>query len=216
MTNPMFTRRQFLRTGSLLLLPSALAQAGAQREETLADDVASIMRQSVEHASPPYLVFDRATDAQRWLNEMSARLTRFIDNELYRRRLLTMIQYEATRADLNPQMVLGLIEVESAFRQYAVSNVGAKGLMQVMPFWQRYIGNESHNLFDIRTNLRYGCTILRHYSNLENGNLHRALARYNGSLGSNRYPNAVIGAWLNRWQWTLETQQPAPAASTAA
>ena len=212
----MFTRRQFLRTGSLLLLPSALAQAGAQREETLADDVASIMRQSVEHASPPYLVFDRATDAQRWLNEMSARLTRFIDNELYRRRLLTMIQYEATRADLNPQMVLGLIEVESAFRQYAVSNVGAKGLMQVMPFWQRYIGNESHNLFDIRTNLRYGCTILRHYSNLENGNLHRALARYNGSLGSNRYPNAVIGAWLNRWQWMLETQQPAPAASTAA
>jgi hypothetical protein len=212
----MFTRRQFLRTSSLLLLPSALAQAGAQREETLADDVASIMRQSVEHASPPYLVFDRATDAQRWLNEMSARLTRFIDNELYRRRLLTMIQYEATRADLNPQMVLGLIEVESAFRQYAVSNVGAKGLMQVMPFWQRYIGNESHNLFDIRTNLRYGCTILRHYSNLENGNLHRALARYNGSLGSNRYPNAVIGAWLNRWQWTLETQQPAPAASTAA
>ena len=212
----MFTRRQFLRTGSLLLLPSALAQAGAQREETLADDVASIMRQSVEHASPPYLVFDRATDAQRWLNEMSARLTRFINNELYRRRLLTMIQYEATRADLNPQMVLGLIEVESAFRQYAVSNVGAKGLMQVMPFWQRYIGNESHNLFDIRTNLRYGCTILRHYSNLENGNLHRALARYNGSLGSNRYPNAVIGAWLNRWQWTLETQQPAPAASTAA
>lgn len=212
----MFTRRQFLRTGSLLLLPSALAQAGAQREETLADDVASIMRQSVEHASPPYLVFDRATDAQRWLNEMSARLTRFIDNELYRRRLLTMIQYEATRADLNPQMVLGLIEVESAFRQYAVSNVGAKGLMQVMPFWQRYIGNESHNLFDIRTNLRYGCTILRHYSNLENGNLHRALARYNGSLGSNRYPNAVIGAWLNRWQWTLETQQPAPATSTAA
>ena len=199
-----------------MLLPSALAQAGAQREETLADDVASIMRQSVEHASPPYLVFDRATDAQRWLNEMSARLTRFIDNELYRRRLLTMIQYEATRADLNPQMVLGLIEVESAFRQYAVSNVGAKGLMQVMPFWQRYIGNESHNLFDIRTNLRYGCTILRHYSNLENGNLHRALARYNGSLGSNRYPNAVIGAWLNRWQWTLETQQPAQAASTAA
>ena len=198
----MFTRRQFLRTGSLLLLPSALAQAGAQREETLADDVASIMRQSVEHASPPYLVFDRATDAQRWLNEMSARLTRFIDNELYRRRLLTMIQYEATRADLNPQMVLGLIEVESAFRQYAVSNVGAKGLMQVMPFWQRYIGNESHNLFDIRTNLRYGCTILRHYSNLENGNLHRALARYNGSLGSRRYPDAVIGAWQNRWQWS--------------
>ena len=206
----MFTRRQFLRTGSLLLLPSALAQAGAQREETLADDVASIMRQSVEHASPPYLVFDRATDAQRWLNEMSARLTRFIDNELYRRRLLTMIQYEATRADLNPQMVLGLIEVESRFRQYAISNVGAKGLMQVMPFWQRYIGNESHNLFDVRTNLRYGCTILRHYGNLENGNLTRMLARYNGSLGSLKYPTAVLGAYERNWQWQSSEPQTQP------
>lgn len=183
----------------MLLSPSL--HAGAQREETLSDDVASIMRQSVEHASPPYLVFDRATDAQRWLNEMSVRLTRFVDNELYRRRLLTMIHYEATRADLDPQMVLGLIEVESAFRQYAISSVGAKGLMQVMPFWQRYIGNENHNLFDVRTNLRYGCTILRHYSNLENGNMHRALARYNGSLGYDKYPNAVLGAMNHRWTW---------------
>lgn len=193
-------RRQLLGAGCLLFVPRLL-YAGAQREETLSDDVASIMRQSVEHASPPYLVFDRATDGQRWLNEMSVRLTRFVNNELYRRRLLTMIQYEATRADLDPQMILGLIEVESAFRQYAISNVGAKGLMQVMPFWQRYIGNENHNLFDVRTNLRYGCTILRHYRNLENGNIHRALARYNGSLGRDKYPNAVLGAWRNRWQW---------------
>ena len=98
-------------------------------------------------------------------------------------------------------MVLGLIEVESAFRQYAISGVGARGLMQVMPFWQRYIGRSSHNLFDIRTNLRYGCTILRYYRDRENGNVTRALARYNGSLGQMKYPNAVIGAWRNRWQW---------------
>ncbi|CRZ20786.1 lytic transglycosylase domain-containing protein [Kingella kingae] len=200
MPNSVYTRRQILGAGCFLLLSPSL-HAGAQREETLSDDVASIMRQSVEHASPPYLVFDRATDAQRWLNEMSVRLTRFVDNELYRRRLLTMIHYEATRADLDPQMVLGLIEVESAFRQYAISSVGAKGLMQVMPFWQRYIGNENHNLFDVRTNLRYGCTILRHYSNLENGNMHRALARYNGSLGHDKYPNAVLGAMNHRWTW---------------
>ena len=200
MIHSVYTRRQILGAGYFLLLSPTL-HAGAQREETLSDDVASIMRQSVEHASPPYLVFDRATDAQRWLNEMSVRLTRFVDNELYRRRLLTMIHYEATRADLDPQMVLGLIEVESAFRQYAISSVGAKGLMQVMPFWQRYIGNENHNLFDVRTNLRYGCTILRHYSNLENGNMHRALARYNGSLGHDQYPNAVLGAMNRRWTW---------------
>jgi len=81
------------------------------------------------------------------------------------------------------------------------TGVGARGLMQVMPFWKNYIGNPSHNLFDIRTNLRYGCTILRHYNNIEKGNIVRALARFNGSLGSNKYPNAVLGAWRNRWQW---------------
>lgn len=195
------TQRRLLLSGSLAFLLPKTVFAGTQREETLSDDVASIMHQSVEHASPPRLTFHRVADGQRWLNEMSVRLARFVDKELYRRRLLIMIHYEASRADLNPQIILGLIEVESAFRQYAISNVGAKGLMQVMPFWQRYIGNETHNLFDVRTNLRYGCTILRHYNNLENGNLHRALARYNGSLGSDKYPNAVLAAWRNRWHW---------------
>ena len=194
------SRRKILLSTATSLLPSWVV-AGAQREETLSDDVASIMRQSVEHASPPHLVFQQQSDGQRWLNEMSVRLTRFVDNELMRRRLLIMIQYEATRAGLNPQVILGLIEVESAFRQYAISSVGAKGLMQVMPFWQRYIGSPNHNLFDIRTNLRYGCTILRHYNNLENDDLYRALARYNGSLGSNKYPNAVLGAYQRHWQW---------------
>ena len=202
------TRRHFLLTTTAALAAPAILHAGAQREETLSDDVASIMRQSVENASPPRLVFDRPAEGQRWLNEMSARLARFIDSELYRRRLLVMIQYEASRAALDPQIILGLIEVESRFRQYAISNVGAKGLMQVMPFWQRYIGNESHNLFDVRTNLRYGCTILRHYSNLENGNLVRMLARYNGSLGSLKYPNAVLGAYERNWQWQASEPQP--------
>lgn len=194
-------RRTLLFSGCLMM-PPEIVYAGAQREETLSDDVASVMRQSVENASPARLVFQRASDGQRWLNDMSFRLTRFIDDEFYRRRLLINIQYEAARANLNPQLILGLIEVESAFRQYAISSVGAKGLMQVMPFWQRTIGNASHNLFDVRTNLRYGCTILRHYNDIENNNLTRALARYNGSLGSNKYPNAIFSAWKNRWQWT--------------
>lgn len=196
------SRRQLLLCGGGALLAPNLVLAGAQREETLADDVASVMRSSVDHASPPRLVFARAADGQRWLNDMSVRLAQFVKGgELERRRLLTYIQYEATRADLDAQLVLGLIQVESGFRQYAVSGVGAKGLMQVMPFWQKYIGKEHHNLFDVRTNLRYGCTILRQYNNLENGNIRNALARYNGSLGSDKYPNAVIGAWKNHWQW---------------
>ena len=197
----MLNRRTFLFSGSFVWFAVPFAHAGAQREETLSDDVASVMRQSVANATPAHLVFEHASDGQRWLNAMSARLTRFVDSELYRRRLLTLIQYEARRADLDTQIIIGLIEVESRFRQYAISNVGARGLMQVMPFWQRYIGTNAHNLFDVRTNLRYGCTILRHYSNLENGNLVRMLARYNGSLGSSKYPNAVLSAYRNRWQW---------------
>lgn len=196
------SRRQLLATGAGLLVVPKLTLAGAQREETLSDDVASVMRHSVDNVNPPRLVFARASDAQRWLRDMSVRLARYIPDPSARQRLLTNIQYETVRAGLDTQLILGLIQVESAFRQYAISNVGARGLMQVMPFWQRYIGKPQHNLFDIRTNLRYGCTILRHYRNVENGNMVRALARFNGSLGSNQYPNAVIGAWRNYWQWS--------------
>lgn len=201
MKNTRLTRRQLLLGASATLAFPQIVLAGAQREETLADDIASVMRSSIAHASPPQLVFARSSDGQRWLNEMSLRLSQFVRDELVRRRLLTHIQYEATRADLDVQLILGLIEVESGFRQYAVSGVGAKGLMQVMPFWQKYIGKPEHNLFDVRTNLRYGCTVLRQYKNVENGNIRNALARYNGSLGSDKYPNAVIGAWKNHWQW---------------
>ena len=193
-------RRQLLAASALALVPS-WAVAGAQREETLSDDVASVMRQAVNNVNPPRLVFASAAEGQRWLNEMSSRLARFVADEYGRKRLLTNIQYESARAGLDTQLILGLIEVESAFRQYAISAVGARGLMQVMPFWQRHIGTPEHNLFDVRTNLRYGCTILRHYRNVERGNMTRALARYNGSLGRSTYSDAVIGAWQRRWQW---------------
>ena len=193
-------RRQLLAASALALVPS-WAVAGAQREETLSDDVASVMRQAVNNVNPPRLVFASAAEGQRWLNEMSSRLARFVADEYGRKRLLTNIQYESARAGLDTQLILGLIEVESAFRQYAISAVGARGLMQVMPFWQRHIGTPEHNLFDVRTNLRYGCTILRHDRNVERGNMTRALARYNGSLGRSTYSDAVIGAWQRRWQW---------------
>ena len=107
--------------------------------------------------------------------------------------------YEATRAGLDPQLVLGLMQVESGFRKYAVSSAGARGYMQVMPFWVKLIGRPDDNLFDLRTSLRYGCTILRHYLDIEKGDLYRALGRYNGSLGRPEYPNMVRAAWQNQW-----------------
>lgn len=198
------SRRRTLHGVGMAVVAAALprvARGGAQREETLSDDVASVMRHAVDTVNPARLVFANATDGQRWLNEMAARLARFVPDEYGRKRLLTHIQYESVRAGLDVQLILGLIEVESAFRQYAISQAGARGLMQVMPFWQRHIGRAHHNLFDVRTNLRYGCTILRHYRNVEQGNMTRALARYNGSLGRSVYSDAVIGAWQRRWRW---------------
>lgn len=198
------SRRRLLLAGSAAMLGVAMprmALAGAQREETLSDDVTSIMRNAVNNANPPRLIFVSPAEASRWLNAMSTRLTPYVPDEYARKRLLTNIQYEAMRAGLDTQVILGLIEVESRFRQYAISGVGARGLMQVMPFWVKQIGRPEHNLFDIRTNLRYGCTILRYYRNRENGNMARALARYNGSLGRTTYSNAVIGAWQRHWQW---------------
>lgn len=198
------SRRRLLLAGSAVVFGATmprLAMAGAQREETLSDDVASVMRNAVSNANPPRLIFASVAEASRWLNAMSARLTPYVPDDYARKRLLTNIHYEAMRAGLDTQVILGLIEVESHFRQYAISGVGARGLMQVMPFWVRQIGRPEHNLFDIRTNLRYGCTILRYYRNRENGNMARALARYNGSLGRTTYSNAVISAWQRHWQW---------------
>ena len=118
------------------------------------------------------------------------------------------VHYEAKRAGLDPQLVLGLIQVESAFRKYAVSPVGARGYMQVMPFWIGVIGGKEDNLFHMRTNLRYGCVILRHYLDVEKGDLYRALGRYNGSVGRPQYPNTVLAAWQGTWTYS------APSADT--
>jgi len=119
----------------------------------------------------------------------------------FRVELLKAVHYEATRAGLDPQLVLGIIDVESGFKKYAVSTAGARGLMQVMPFWVDLIGDRDHNLFHLRTNLRYGCTILRHYLDIENGDLFRALGRYNGSLGRAEYPRMVLAAWRGKFKY---------------
>jgi soluble lytic murein transglycosylase-like protein len=184
--------------GSLLAGPSF---AGSQQEEPLSNSVKALMQRSISDQAVPRLVFATPAEGQAWLNDMSTRLKRRIPDDRYREDLLRTVHYEATRAGLDPQMVLGLIEVESGFKKYALSSVGARGFMQVMPFWARSIGAKDHNLFLLRTNLRYGCTILRHYLNIEHGDLYRALGRYNGSLGQPQYPNMVLAAWRKNWAY---------------
>jgi soluble lytic murein transglycosylase-like protein len=132
---------------------------------------------------------------------MGKRLQRRMPDRKTRIEFLKTVHYEARRNGLDPQMVLGLIQVESGFRKYALSIAGARGYMQVMPFWIRAIGEPQHNLFSLRTNLRYGCVILRHYLTIENGDYFRALGRYNGSLGQPEYPNAVNAAWQGPWKY---------------
>jgi soluble lytic murein transglycosylase-like protein len=185
---------------AVLLLVSAMASAG-QLEEPLSHSVKSLMQRSISDSAPPRLIFTTDAEAEFWLQEMSGRLEKRMPNEVQRRDFLRSVHYEATRAGLDPQMVLGLIQVESGFKKYALSSAGARGYMQVMPFWVRTIGTPEHNLFHIRMNLRYGCTILRHYLDIERGDLFRALGRYNGSLGQARYPNLVLGAWRKQWSY---------------
>ncbi len=178
-----------------------IGSAGQQKEEPLANSVRALMQKSVSDVAAPTLLFDADPVAQAWLRTMSERLAKKIPDAQYRHDFLKSVHYEATRAGLDPQLVLGLIQVESGFKKYAVSSVGARGYMQVMPFWVKSIGHAEHNLFDMRLNLRYGCTILRHYLDLERGDYFRALGRYNGSLGKADYPNLVVGAWRNHWHF---------------
>ncbi|MFA5370872.1 MAG: lytic transglycosylase domain-containing protein [Sideroxydans sp.] len=176
------------------------AQAGAQREEALSASVRAVLHRSVADQAAPKLAFANRQEANKWLNEMSQRLQSRMPNRAARVEFLSTVHYEATRAGLDPHLVLALIEVESGFRKYAVSKAGARGYMQVMPFWTRSIGVPEHNLFHLRMNLRYGCTILRHYLDLEKGNIHRALGRYNGSLGKAKYPQRVHAIWQKKWK----------------
>lgn len=186
---------------AFLMLVSATSFAGSQREEPLSNSVKAMMQRSISDRAAPRLMFASADEGEFWLTEMSLRLQKRMPDQAYREDFLRTVHYEATRAGLDPQMVLGLIQVESGFKKYAVSSVGARGFMQVMPFWSRSIGASDHNLFLLRTNLRYGCTILRHYIDIEKGDLYRALGRYNGSLGKPHYPNLVLGAWKKHWDY---------------
>ena len=187
-----------LRATPLTLLLPERAHAGAQLEEPLANAVRSVLAAAVGDTAPPKPSFD-AMEARlgylRWLGEMSTRLGKREAEHQRRVEFLETAWYESTRAGLEPSLLLGLIQVESGFRKYAVSSAGARGYMQVMPFWARLIGDgNTSRLFHMQTNLRFGCVILRHYLDLERGDLYMALGRYNGSRGRPEYPNAVFGS----------------------
>lgn len=149
-----------------------------------------------------YTEYAAVADSITWLISMSRRLEKFIPDPIEREEFLRTVFYEATRAGLDPQLVLSVIQVESGFKKYAISHAGARGYMQVMPFWIEAIGHRDHNLFHLRVNLRYGCTILRHYLNKEKGDYFRALGRYNGSLGEITYPQLVFNKWQTTWRYT--------------
>jgi soluble lytic murein transglycosylase-like protein len=187
------------------MLFATAAQAGGQIYTPLSASVRTVLQRSVSDHASPKLAFATQYEADFWLNEMSRRLQKNLPDTAYRTDFLKTVHYEATRAGLDPELVLGLIEVESGFKKYAVSRVGARGYMQVMPFWVNEIGTQEQNLFHLRVNLRYGCTILRHYLDIEKGNLYRALGRYNGTLGKPGYPNLVRAAWHNHWAMPRRT-----------
>ncbi|MCW5649742.1 MAG: lytic transglycosylase domain-containing protein [Ramlibacter sp.] len=204
------------RRGSLLSLPAGWgllstatpARAGAQVEEPLVDSVRTALSSAIANSAPPVPEFP-TTEARlaylRWLGHMSPRLARRKPDWQVRKEFLQTVWYESKRAGLDTALILGLIQVESGFRKYAVSSAGARGYMQVMPFWTRVIGDgDAGKLFHMQTNLRFGCVILRHYLDRERGDLFMTLGRYNGSRGKAPYPNAVLGA---RRQWEYS---PAP------
>ncbi|MET0348895.1 MAG: lytic transglycosylase domain-containing protein [Rhizobacter sp.] len=195
------TRRQLalaaLAAPSLSLAPG-VALAGRQAEEPLADSVRSVLSAAIANNAPPKPTFDNV-EARiaylRWLGEMSNRLKRRKAEHVTRVEFLETVYYETKRAGLDTATFLGLIQVESGFRKYAISIAGARGYTQVMPFWARLIGDgEPARLFHMQTNLRFGCVILRHYLDRERGDMYMALGRYNGSRGKPEYPNAVFGA----------------------
>jgi soluble lytic murein transglycosylase-like protein len=187
---------------SVGLAAAPAARAGAQLYEPLSDSVRVALAAALRDRAPPEPRFASTMEKADWLADMAERLpARHKPTHPERIEFLQMVRYEAQRAGLDPQLVLGLIQVESGFRRHAISSAGARGYMQVMPFWTRLIGDgDPSGLFDARTNLRYGCVILRHYLDMERGDLYRALGRYNGSLGRPEYPNLVQAAW-KRWAY---------------
>jgi soluble lytic murein transglycosylase-like protein len=212
-----FSRRIGLQRSAalfgLLFFSEQFARAGAQLEEPLADAVRTALSSAIHNAAPPIPDF-RDTESRlaylRWLGAMSERLKKKKPDWDVRREFLQTVWYESKRAGLDTALVLGLIQVESNFRKFAVSSAGARGYMQVMPFWTQAIGDgDAAKLFHMQTNLRFGCVILRHYLEREGGDLFLALGRYNGSRGKAQYPNAVLAARRN---WEL----PAPEVEVSA
>lgn len=194
---------------------SAPVFAGAQAEEKLVSSVQNALASAIADRSAPRLIGD-PRETQPWLAEMSTRLAKRMPDSEQRAEFLITVQYEASRAGLDPQLVLAVITHESAFRKYAISSASARGFMQVMPFWVKLIGTPEHNLFHLRTNLRYGCVILRHYLDIEKGDVVRALARYNGSLGRFEYPNVVMGYLESRWRWSTTSYAASVTATNVA
>jgi soluble lytic murein transglycosylase-like protein len=190
------------------------AHAGAQVEEQLAQSVVVGLAKDIADAPMPSDYANRA-DVWPWIKEMSPRIAHKVGNELERRELLAMVYYEASRSALDPQLILAVIYHESGFKKYAISPADARGYMQVMPFWVKLIGKRDQNLFNVRTNLRYGTVILRHYLAMENGDLYRALGRYNGSVGKAEYPVAVLAALNRHFQYPDVAKTAANAAGTA-
>jgi len=205
--SPVGRARRRLTLAGLLVPAVALApesaRAGAQVEEPLADSVRGALAAAIANSAPPKPSFDSIESRLvylRWLGVMSTRLQKRKSEHITRVEFLETLWYESKRAGLEPALVLGLVQVESGFRKYAISSAGARGYMQVMPFWARLIGDgDASRLFHMQTNLRFGCVIMRHYLEVERGDLFMALGRYNGSRGRPEYPNAVLGArkaWL--------------------
>lgn len=185
----------------LAMFTATAAQSGAQKYEPLSASVQAALSRTVSDRAPTTSSFQDSLAAVDWLSEMSRRLEKRIPDREGRLEFLRSVHYEATRAGLDPQLVLGLIQVESGFKKYAVSTAGARGYMQVMPFWARLIGDgDASRLFHLQTNLRFGCVILRHYIDTERGDLFLALGRYNGSRGRAEYPNMVFAA-RRHWTW---------------
>ena len=191
-----------LGAGAVAGLCSPPVLAGSQTEEPLADAVRTALSAAIASAAPPKLSFaslEQRLAFLRWQGAMSERLKRHKSEAHTRLEFLETLWYEASRAGLEPALVLGLVQVESGFRKYAISSAGARGYMQVMPFWARLIGDgDAARLFHLQTNLRFGCVILRHYLNREKGDMYMALGRYNGSRGKAAYPDAVLA---NRARW---------------
>lgn len=213
MPMPLWSRRACLLVASAWAAGMQLpAYAGAQLEEPLVDSVRSALQAAVSDLSPPEPVFtstDARLDYLRWLTVSSDKLRRRMPSWEDRRDFLQTLWYEAKRAGLEVSLVLGLIQVESGFRRFVISHAGARGYMQIMPFWARVIGDgDASKLFHMQTNLRFGCVILRHYLDREKGDMYMALGRYNGSRGKPQYPNAVFAA---QRQWILNPQATRPA-----